>query len=176
MESILDGEFHRKMCHKLTWYSSSSSVQSICGLYGTSTRFDSCVVWINEITCYHPSIYGQTLTKVHITLAIKLYKVVDFLILISVEEYKLNLAYFFIIAFKGDSLKVTYLPGQDRILFCDGHAVGIRKDLNGMLLLDTALQTSVCKIEDKTKIEISYPEVCIQNCRLGESNHTVVIL
>lgn len=52
-----------------------------------------------------------------------------------------------------------YLPETDRIVFCDDYAVGVRSDLRGMLLLDTALQSAVAKPEDEVKVEIPLTEV-----------------
>ena len=45
-------------------------------------------------------------------------------------------------------------------MITDGHAIGIRRDLNGVLFLDTALQTAVDKSEDVICLEILLPEVC----------------
>ncbi len=61
---------------------------------------------------------------------------------------------------KSDAIKCTYLPARDRIVFTDGIAVGARRDQNGILLLDTALQTPVNKTEDIIKVELSLPDVC----------------
>ncbi len=52
-----------------------------------------------------------------------------------------------------------YLPGKDKVVFCNGHALGVRKDLNGVLLFDSALQTPVDQTEDVVKVEIPLPEV-----------------
>lgn len=41
----------------------------------------------------------------------------------------------------------------------DGQAVGLRKDLNGVLLLDSALQTPVTNTEEIIVIELPYLEV-----------------
>ncbi len=64
------------------------------------------------------------------------------------------------IGVKSDAIKCTYLPTRDRIVFSDGVAVGARRDQNGILLLDTALQTPVSKTEDLIKVELSLPDVC----------------
>ena len=45
------------------------------------------------------------------------------------------------------------------MLLCDSHSVGLRKDLNGVLLLDTALQTPISKSEDVVRVELPLPEV-----------------
>lgn len=41
----------------------------------------------------------------------------------------------------------------------DDYAVGCRKDLNGILLLDTALQPPVAKPEDIVQLELPVTEV-----------------
>lgn len=45
------------------------------------------------------------------------------------------------------------------MLFVDDYAVGCRKDLNGILLLDTALQPPVGKPEDLVHLELPVTEV-----------------
>ncbi|XP_064622207.1 baculoviral IAP repeat-containing protein 6-like isoform X2 [Lineus longissimus] len=53
-----------------------------------------------------------------------------------------------------ENLRCTYLPGRDKVFFTDGVAVGVRRDLNGVLLLDTMLQTPVKKAEDLVRVEL----------------------
>ena len=60
---------------------------------------------------------------------------------------------------KHGSLKCSYLQGKDKVLLTDGLSVSVRKDLNGILLLDSALQSSVSKTEDVVRIELPLPEV-----------------
>ena len=48
---------------------------------------------------------------------------------------------------------------MDKVLFVDDYAVGCRKDLNGILLLDTALQPPVAKPEDIVQLELPVTEV-----------------
>lgn len=48
---------------------------------------------------------------------------------------------------------------MDKVLFVDDYAVGCRKDLNGILLLDTALQPPVAKPEDLVQLELPVTEV-----------------
>nr|CAD7460369.1 unnamed protein product [Timema tahoe] len=55
-------------------------------------------------------------------------------------------------------LRGTYLPGQDRVIFTDGKGIGVRKDYNGVLLLDTILQTPVNKPDDLVKLELLLSE------------------
>ncbi|ESP03095.1 hypothetical protein LOTGIDRAFT_157060, partial [Lottia gigantea] len=55
-------------------------------------------------------------------------------------------------------IQCCYLPEKDRTVFCDGRAIGIRKDLRGILLLDTALQVPVNKTEDIVKCELPLVE------------------
>lgn len=52
-----------------------------------------------------------------------------------------------------------YLQEKDRMIICEGTSVCARKDLNGVLLLDTALQTPVSKTEDLVKVELLLAEV-----------------
>ncbi len=58
-----------------------------------------------------------------------------------------------------DPIRCSYLSGRDKVVFTDGKAVGVRRDLNGILLLDTALQTPVAKPDDRVRVELSLPEV-----------------
>ena len=48
---------------------------------------------------------------------------------------------------------------RDKMFFTDGFAVGVRKDLNGILLLDTALQRPIARTEDLVSIDLSLPDV-----------------
>ena len=41
----------------------------------------------------------------------------------------------------------------------DGHVVGLRKDLSGVLLLESALQTAVSKADDHVIVELPHSEV-----------------
>ncbi|XP_055083393.1 baculoviral IAP repeat-containing protein 6 isoform X2 [Periophthalmus magnuspinnatus] len=58
----------------------------------------------------------------------------------------------------GGHVRCQYVPAVDKVLFVDDFAVGCRKDLNGILLLDTALQTPVCKAEDEVQLELPVTE------------------
>lgn len=58
-----------------------------------------------------------------------------------------------------DAIHAIYLPEKDKVVFADDYSVGARNDLRGMLLLDTALQTSVSNSEDQVKVEIPLAEV-----------------
>ena len=60
---------------------------------------------------------------------------------------------------KSDFIKCQYLSNKDKVLFSSGQSVCVRKDLNGVLLLDTALQSSVPKTEDNVKVEMPLPDV-----------------
>lgn len=61
-----------------------------------------------------------------------------------------------------DAIHAMYLPGKDKVVFADDQSVGARNDLRGMLLLDTALQTPVCRSEDQVKVEIPLAEVSLR--------------
>lgn len=56
-------------------------------------------------------------------------------------------------------VRCQYFPAVDKVLFVDDYAVGCRKDLNGILLLDTALQGPVTKPEDVIQLELPVTEV-----------------
>lgn len=47
---------------------------------------------------------------------------------------------------------------QDKVLFWDGKNLGMRGDYNGVLLLDTILQTPVFHSDDTIKIELLLSE------------------
>ncbi|XP_038074812.1 baculoviral IAP repeat-containing protein 6-like [Patiria miniata] len=53
-----------------------------------------------------------------------------------------------------------YLSDTDQVFMTDGRAVGLRKDLSGVLLLDSALQTAVSNNEETIVIELPYLEAC----------------
>ena len=53
----------------------------------------------------------------------------------------------------------TYVARQDRVVFASRYAVGARKDLNGILLLDSALQAPISKPDSIVRIELPLPEV-----------------
>ena len=59
----------------------------------------------------------------------------------------------------GGRVRCQYFPAVDKVLFVDDYAVGCRKDLNGILLLDTALQAPVSKPEDLVQLELPVTEV-----------------
>ncbi|XP_078714316.1 dual E2 ubiquitin-conjugating enzyme/E3 ubiquitin-protein ligase BIRC6 isoform X2 [Lampetra fluviatilis] len=58
----------------------------------------------------------------------------------------------------GGQIECHYLSGVDKVVFTDGFAVGCRKDLNGILLLDTALQAAVTKPDDPVHLELPVSE------------------
>ncbi|XP_028323473.1 baculoviral IAP repeat-containing protein 6 isoform X3 [Gouania willdenowi] len=58
----------------------------------------------------------------------------------------------------GSRVRCQYFPAVDKVLFVDDYAVGCRKDLNGILLLDTALQPPVAKPEDMVQLELPVTE------------------
>jgi len=55
----------------------------------------------------------------------------------------------------------TYVARQDRVVFASCNAIGTRKDLNGILLLDSALQAPVSKPDNIVRIELPLPEVTL---------------
>ncbi|XP_041107829.1 baculoviral IAP repeat-containing protein 6-like isoform X5 [Polyodon spathula] len=58
----------------------------------------------------------------------------------------------------GGRVKCQYFPAVDKVVFVDDYVVGCRKDLNGILLLDTALQAPVTKQEDVVQLELPVTE------------------
>ncbi|XP_022103686.1 baculoviral IAP repeat-containing protein 6-like [Acanthaster planci] len=62
---------------------------------------------------------------------------------------------------QGDGpIHCQYLSETDQVFMTDGRAVGLRKDLSGVLLLDSALQTAVTNSEETIVIELPYLEAC----------------
>lgn len=72
-----------------------------------------------------------------------------------------NLKYFFFR--KGADRKIAgkYLPQQDKVLFWDGKNIGMRGDYNGVLFLETILQTPVKQTDDIVKLEILLSEAVL---------------
>ena len=53
----------------------------------------------------------------------------------------------------------AYLAGVDKLLLCDGQAVGVRKDHSGIVLLDSILQTPVARQDCTVRLDIPLSEV-----------------
>lgn len=68
----------------------------------------------------------------------------------------------FTLANHNGKLQATYMAGHDKILFVDERGVGVRTDYNGVLLLDTILQTPVSKSDDIVRVELLISEVSEQ--------------
>lgn len=78
--------------------------------------------------------------------------------------------------------RAKYLPDQDKVLFWNqSGTLGLRGDYNGVLLLDTILQTPICQADDTVKVELLLSEAvlllqCIQSLeQQGLENTTDVI-
>ena len=54
-----------------------------------------------------------------------------------------------------------YLQDKDKMVFSNSTAVGVRRDLHGVLMLDSALQTPVSRAEDTVRVELPLAEVRI---------------
>lgn len=55
--------------------------------------------------------------------------------------------------------------GVDKVLYTDGRGIGVRSDYNGVLLLDTILQTPVARSEDVIKMELLLSEaILLRQC------------
>lgn len=63
-------------------------------------------------------------------------------------------------AINQNEVTCKYIPGQDRVLFCDGQAIGVRSDYNGVLLLDSILQKPISDSKKEIKLELPLSEVC----------------
>lgn len=62
---------------------------------------------------------------------------------------------YFVFLFEVDKqINCRYLPKQNRVLFWDGQNIGMRGDYNGVLLLDTILQTPAIQSDDMVKVEM----------------------
>ncbi|XP_013417535.1 baculoviral IAP repeat-containing protein 6 [Lingula anatina] len=68
-----------------------------------------------------------------------------------------------------DNIQSAYLSAKDKVLFTDGLSVGVRKDLSGMLLLDTLLQAPVASTDDVVKVELPLQEAnhLFQECLMS---------
>lgn len=53
------------------------------------------------------------------------------------------------------------MAGHDKILYTDGYGIGARRDYNGVMLLDTILQTPKTKPEEIVKLEILLSEALV---------------
>ena len=53
------------------------------------------------------------------------------------------------------------MPLQEKVLFWDGKRLGLRGDYNGVLLLDTILQSPVVQNDDMIKLELLLSEAKI---------------
>lgn len=77
----------------------------------------------------------------------------------------------FVVAGQSQSeVTCRYVPGQDRILFCDGQAIGVRSDYNGVLLLDSILQKPVTSTKEDVKLELLLSEVHIYDSTTIQHN------
>lgn len=65
-----------------------------------------------------------------------------------------------IVAQPGERVSTLYLPEKNRMVFSDSMSVGVRRDLQGVLLMDTALQTPLTAQKDKVRLELPLAEVC----------------
>ncbi|XP_035734374.1 baculoviral IAP repeat-containing protein 6-like isoform X2 [Vespa mandarinia] len=79
-------------------------------------------------------------------------------------------------------LQGIYLAeGIDKVLYTDGGGIGVRSDYNGVLLLDTILQTPVSRSEDVIKLELLLSEAtllhqCLRYIDLPGIDHVQEVL
>lgn len=64
-------------------------------------------------------------------------------------------------AINQNEVTCKYIPGQDRVLFSDGQAIGVRSDYNSVLLLDSILQKPVSDPKKEIKLELPLSEVSV---------------
>ena len=73
------------------------------------------------------------------------------------------MALFFLIVlgeYNCDSLQCVFNPVVDNLMVTDGTCIGLRKDLNGIYLLKTVLQTPVESARDgEIVVEMTLPDV-----------------
>ncbi|KAM4678697.1 LOW QUALITY PROTEIN: dual E2 ubiquitin-conjugating enzyme/E3 ubiquitin-protein ligase BIRC6 [Amazona ochrocephala] len=96
--------------------------------------------------CYHPALNAILAVTARGTI-----KVIDGTSGATLQASALN-------AKPGGRVKCQYISAVDKVIFVDDYAVGCRKDLNGILLLDTALQTPVSKQDDVVQLELPVTE------------------
>lgn len=73
-----------------------------------------------------------------------------------------------------NEVKCKYIPSEDRVLFCDGQAIGVRSDYNGVLLLDSILQKTLTDGKEIVKVELPLSEAIILKQSLTNVNVTNV--
>ncbi|KAL1493780.1 hypothetical protein ABEB36_009469 [Hypothenemus hampei] len=78
----------------------------------------------------------------------------------------------------GNDIKCKYIPNEDRVLFCDGQALGVRSDYNGVLLLDSILQKTLFDPKENVKIELLLSEAvlfkqCLSNLKISNSEQVI---
>jgi baculoviral IAP repeat-containing protein 6 len=73
-------------------------------------------------------------------------------------------------AINQNEVTCKYIPGQDRVLFCDGQAIGVRSDYNSVLLLDSILQKPVSDPKKEIKLELPLSEAIILKQSLTSAN------
>ncbi len=65
----------------------------------------------------------------------------------------------FLAAQPGSNITCQYISEVDQVFLTNSHVVGLRKDLSGVLLLESALQTAVSKADDHVVVELPHSEV-----------------
>ncbi|XP_045481363.1 baculoviral IAP repeat-containing protein 6 [Harmonia axyridis] len=77
-------------------------------------------------------------------------------------------------AINQNEVTCRYIPGQDRILFTDGQAIGVRSEYNGVLLLDSILQKIISDPNEEVRVELPLSEAIILKQSLLSSGVTGV--
>lgn len=81
--------------------------------------------------------------------------------------YKLYFQLYIYVFFLDTNHKIHgyFMPLQEKIIITDGHVIGFRGDYNGVLLLDTVLQTPIPHNDDPIRIEMLLSEaILLQTC------------
>lgn len=100
----------------------------------------------------------------------------------KLSDAYINIKIVIIVGKANGKLQGIYLSdGIDKVLYTDGRGIGIRSDYNGVLLLDTILQTPVSKSEDIVKLELLLSEAtillqCLQCVELPGVEHLLEVL
>ncbi|WAR19278.1 BIRC6-like protein [Mya arenaria] len=58
----------------------------------------------------------------------------------------------------GERVNTVYLPEKNRMVFCNSQAIGVRHDLQGVLLADTALQMPLLSHDKNVRLELPLAE------------------
>lgn len=69
--------------------------------------------------------------------------------------------FFFVFPVDNQLPKAKFLPEQEKVLFWNNATLGLRGDYNGVLLLDTVLQTPITQTDDMIRLELLLSEAML---------------